>query len=172
MFKKLLMAGAALLLSACSANVRLPSNIPAAPSPAAPPPTAIPPAAIPGADNQRVMPPAREEAPALPLSPAAATLLAQASAQRDQHQFDAAAATLERALRLAPTHPEPWLALASIRLDQQRPEDAEGLARRALSLGGGIRAVRQRAWRLIAQSRQARGDGAGAQEAQARADRS
>jgi tetratricopeptide (TPR) repeat protein len=171
MFKDRLIAGVAvMLLSACSTGIRLPPSSP----PSVPPQTpdsipSLPPA---GAESTRTLPPpTRDEAVALPLSPAAATLLVQASTQRDQRQFDAAAATLERALRLAPTHPEPWLALAAVRLEQQRPEDAEGLARRALSLGGGVRSVRQRAWSLIAQARQARGDMPGAQEARARADR-
>ncbi|HET7687226.1 MAG TPA: tetratricopeptide repeat protein [Candidatus Macondimonas sp.] len=172
MFKGRLIPGVAvMLLSACSAGVRLP---PSSPPPPVPPqvPGPIPTSPPAGAETTRTLPPpARDEALTLPLSPAAATLLAQASTQRDQRQFDAAAATLERALRLAPTHPEPWLALAAVRLEQQRPEDAEGLARRALSLGGGMRAVRQRAWSLIARTRQARGDIRGAQEAQARADR-
>ncbi len=171
MFKNGLITGVALLtLAACSTNVRLP---PSAPLPPAPPqsPAAAPAQPPVGADTTRAAPLARDEMPTLPLSPAAATLLVQASTQRDRRQFDAAAATLERALRLAPTHPEPWLALAAVRLEQQRPEDAEGLARRALSLGGGVRAVRQRAWSLIAQARQARGDIPGAQEARARADR-
>ena len=172
MFKDWLIPGVALmLLSACSAGVRLPPSSPLPPvPPQAPGPIpSLPPA---GAETTRTLPPPkRDETPALPLSPAAATLLAQVSTQREQRQFDAAAATLERALRLAPTHPEPWLALAAVRLEQQRPEDAEGLARRALSLGGGVRAVRQRAWSLIAQARQARGDMPGAQEARARADR-
>ena len=171
MFKNGLITGVALLtLAACSTNIHLP---PSAPLPSIPPqsPASMPAQPPVGANTTRAAPPARDEAPALPLSPAAATLLAQAGTQRNQRQFDAAAATLERALRLAPTHPEPWLALAAIRLDQQRPEDTEGLARRALSLGGGVRAVRQRAWSLIAQARQARGDMPGAQEARARADR-
>lgn len=171
MFKDRLILGFALMaLSACSAGVRLPPSSPPPMPPQAPGPIPAPP---PGAaeTTRTLPPPTRDEALALPLSPVAATLLAQAQTQRNQRQFDAAAATLERALRLAPTHPEPWLALAAIRLDQQRPEDTEGLARRALSLGGAVRAVRQRAWGLIAQARHMRGDIPGAQAARARADR-
>lgn len=168
---RLILGVALVLLSACSAGVRLPPSAPLPPAPL-PAPESIPTRPPAGAETTRTLPPPiRDETPALPLSPAAATLLAQAETQRNQGQLDAAAATLERALRLASTHPEPWLALAAIRLEQQRPEDAEGLARRALSLGGGVRTVRQRAWGLIAQARQARGDTPGAQEARARADR-
>lgn len=168
---RVIAAIALMLLSACSAGVRLPASSPLPPVPP-PAPGSIPTSPPAGAETRRTLPPPkRDETLAQPLSPAAATLLVQASTQREQRQFDAAAATLERALRLAPTHPEPWLTLASVRLEQERPEDAEGLARRALSLGGGVRAVRQRAWLLIAQARQARGDMPGAQEARARADR-
>lgn len=161
---------ALLLLSACSAGVRLPtSETLSSGSSEAPASPQQPPA---GDHPTRTLPPpSRDETPALPLSPAALTLLAQAEVQRQQKQVDAAAATVERALRLAPVHPEPWLVLASIRVEQHRAEDAEGLARRALSLGGGIHAVRQRAWTLIAQARQLRGDAQGAAEARMRAGR-
>ena len=154
-----LVAAAITALTACSAGLRSPpSERPAAPAVSQPEQTPAKPAI-------------REDAPVPPLSPAARALLRQVEAQRQQGQMDAAAATAERALRLAPTHPEPWLSLAAVRLAQQRPEQAEAMARRALSLGGKTRDIRHRAWSVIADARQMQGDSAGAREARDRADR-
>ncbi|HXF08604.1 MAG TPA: tetratricopeptide repeat protein [Candidatus Acidoferrales bacterium] len=161
-----MLAAAIGCLTACSAGLRLPPTAPERPADL--------PAAMPNVERPEATPPKPailEDAPLPPLSPAAQALMRQVEAQRAQGQMDAAAATAERALRLAPTHPEPWLSLAGIRLAQQRAEQAEAMARRALSLGGKTRAIRYRAWSVIAEARQMQGDSAGAREARDRADR-
>ncbi|MDE1463180.1 tetratricopeptide repeat protein [Spartinivicinus poritis] len=67
-------------------------------------------------------------------NPAARRLIDRALEQRASGDLEAAAATLERALRVAPNDPEVYYELASIRLSQQNYAQAEQLARRGLSL--------------------------------------
>ncbi|WP_163835788.1 tetratricopeptide repeat protein [Spartinivicinus ruber] len=67
-------------------------------------------------------------------NPAARRLIDRALEQRATGDLEAAAATLERALRVAPNDPEVYYELASIRLNQQNYAQAEQLARRGLSL--------------------------------------
>ena len=70
--------------------------------------------------------------PAVPSTPSSALLtdVDQAIAAGD---LERAAAVAERALRIAPRDPQLWYRLASIRARQERNEEAEGFARRALS---------------------------------------
>ncbi|NCU01524.1 tetratricopeptide repeat protein [Candidatus Macondimonas diazotrophica] len=168
MMYRLMLGILLLVLTACSSTGgRLPT-----PLPPVPPPEPVPaPAPSPPVEPSTPRPPEREDVPMAPLSPSARTLLTQAEAQRERGDLNAATATVERALRLAPAHPQPWLALADIQLTQQRPAEAEAMARRALSLGGATRTVRRQAWTLIARARQMRGDSQGARDAQERADR-
>lgn len=161
-----LLAAALSVLTACSAGLRVP---PASPGRSAEAPATVPDAGRP--ESTRPSPAVREDVPLPPLSPAAQALLRQVESQQAQGQLDVAAATAERALRLAPAHPEPWLRLAGVRLAQQRGAEAEAMARRALSLGGKTRAIRHRAWTMVAEARQMQGDSAGAREARNRADR-
>ena len=75
-----------------------------------------------------------------------------------------AAATLERALRIEPRNPRLWQELARVRLKQGEYAQAESTAQRSNSWAGNDNALRAENWRLIAQSREARGDSAGARE--------
>ncbi len=97
-------------------------------------------------------------------------LLQTADLQRAEGQLAAAAASLERALRIEPQNPWTWYRLASVRLDQGRLDQAEQLARRCHSLAGSDNGVRARAWRLIAMIHERRGDAVGAREANQRAE--
>ena len=82
------------------------------------------------------------EAPTLgSVHPAAAQFLADARNWRKLGDDARAAASLERAIRLDPRHPEPWLALARLRLDGGDVNQAENLALKARSL-----APRDSAW--------------------------
>ena len=143
---RFLAALAALLLAGCAAVAPSP-----APSPA-PAPTAPPPAA-------------RTE------NPAVAGLLDAARADVASGRLVNAAASLERALRIEPRNPRLWAELARVRFKQGDYAQAESTARRSNSWAGSDSALRAENWRLIAQSRQARGDGEGARTALEQAER-
>ena len=76
-----------------------------------------------------------------------------------------AAATLERALRIEPRNPRLWQELARVRLMQGEYAQAESVAARSNSWAGSDNTLRVENWRLIAQSREARGDAQGARTA-------
>jgi len=61
-------------------------------------------------------------------------LLAQASTQETQAQWERAAALLERALRIEPRNARLWYRLARVRWQQGRFGMAENLARKSLAL--------------------------------------
>jgi Tfp pilus assembly protein PilF len=84
-------------------------------------------------------------------------------------ELDKAAASLERALRIEPKNASIWYDLAQIRLHQHQYQQAESLAVKSNSLAGSNNALRTRNWRLIAVSRRAMGNNAGADEAEAQA---
>jgi len=95
-------------------------------------------------------------------------LAAQAAADREAGRVTTAAAALERALRIEPRNPRLWLELARVRQAQGDPAQAEGLATRALSLAGNDNSLRAAGWKVIGEARRARGDEAGAVEADQR----
>jgi Tfp pilus assembly protein PilF len=76
-----------------------------------------------------------------------------------------AAASLERALRIEPRNPRLWQELSRVRLKQGEYAQAESVAARSNSWAGSDNTLRAENWRLIAESREARGDAAGAQKA-------
>ena len=102
-------------------------------------------------------------------SPAVVALLGQAENQANSGDLEAAAASLERAIRIEPRNPLLWYHLATVRLAQQEAGLAEQLAVKSNSLAAGNRLQQSRNWRLIARARQVLGDGAGARAAERRA---
>ena len=82
-----------------------------------------------------------------------------------------AAASMERAIRLAPRNPRLWQELARLRLNQRDYVQAENVAMRSNTLSRGDYAIRAENWNIIAQAREARGDTAGARSARALAKR-
>jgi Tfp pilus assembly protein PilF len=82
-----------------------------------------------------------------------------------------AAAALERALRIEPRNPRLWQELARVRLQQRQFAQAESVAARSNSWAGSDNALRAENWRLIGQSREARGDTEGARAALQAADK-
>jgi tetratricopeptide (TPR) repeat protein len=76
-----------------------------------------------------------------------------------------AAASLERALRIEPRNPRLWQELARVRLKQGQYAQAESVAARSNSWAGDDKALRAENWRLIAETRRARGDAEGAEAA-------
>jgi tetratricopeptide (TPR) repeat protein len=97
-------------------------------------------------------------------------LVTQARTDSSEAKYTAAAAGIERALRIEPRNPRLWQELAQVRLAQGDPEQAEGLAKRANTLAGGDRHLQAASWRLISAARSARGDSDGAGAAARRAE--
>jgi len=96
---------------------------------------------------------------------AVASLLDRARSDTEAGQLASAAASLERAIRIEPRNPRLWHELARLRLKQGDFAQAESVAARSNSWAGGDNALRAENWRLIARSREARGDAAGARAA-------
>jgi Flp pilus assembly protein TadD len=96
---------------------------------------------------------------------AVAGLMETARADAASGNLANAAASLERALRIEPRNPRLWHELARVRLKQGQFAQAENVAARSNSWAGEDRALRAENWRLIAESRKARGDSEGAQKA-------
>lgn len=105
------------------------------------------------------------QAPPQGVNPAVYKLMQQAEAQHSAGQLDQAAASVERAMRIAPKNGELVRALGQIRLEQHQPYQAEALGLRANSLSVGDDAAMARNWELIAAARKARGDTQGAKAA-------
>ncbi len=115
--------------------------------------------------------PAPLPAPARTENLAIAGLLDGARADSAAGRLANAAASLERALRIEPRNPRLWQELARLRLKQGDYAQAESTAARSNSWAGSDNALRAENWRLIAQSRDARGDAEGARAALEAAER-
>ena len=149
---RLLFLVAALLAGCATAPPQAPSPLPPAPvESAAPAPSAA--AAAPAAN------------------PAIERLMASARADEAASRLGSAEATLERALRIAPRDARLWQQLARIRLQQGEYQQAESLAARSNTWAGADNVLRAENWSLIAQARDARGDGEGARAALQNAER-
>ncbi|MGD2112276.1 MAG: hypothetical protein PVI50_02740 [Gammaproteobacteria bacterium] len=101
--------------------------------------------------------------------PAVVALLEHAEQQANGGDLEAAAVTLERAIRIDSRNPVLWHHLASVRLAEGEPAQAEQLAVKSNSLAAGNRALQSRNWELIAQARRSQGDIEGARSAERRA---
>lgn len=138
-------------------------------------PTRLPPVAEPGvADRESGVPaespPGQVAVPPAAVdrhapSPAVVALLQGAESQANAGQLDAAAASIERALRIEPANPLLWYHLASVRLEQGDPSQAEQLAVKSNRLAVGNRVQQSRNWQLIARARAMRNDLPGAEQA-------
>jgi predicted Zn-dependent protease len=96
-------------------------------------------------------------------------LLDTAERQANSGDLEAAAASLERAIRIDPRNPVLWYHLATVRLSQGDSQAAEQLAAKSNSLAAGNTAQQRRNWQLIARARRAQRDEAGAAAADRRA---
>lgn len=85
---------------------------------------------------------------------AVVALLDNAGQQTRSGDLDAAAAALERALRLEPRNPEVWSRLAGIRLQQSQFDQAVNLASKSNTLAGNNPTLVARNNRIIAQAKQ------------------
>lgn len=99
-------------------------------------------------------------------NPAVRDLWAQAEQARRAGDYDNAALTLERILRIAPDDAVIWSRLAEIRLQQGNSSQAENLAAKsnAMSLDNPLLSYRN--WLIIARARKLAGNDVGAQEAE------
>ncbi len=102
---------------------------------------------------------------------AVVALLQKSQRQSSAGQWDAASASLERALRIEPRNPALWQKLARVRLEQGDYPQAENLAAKSNSLAGSDNRLRAENWRIIGGARSKRGDQAGAKAAYERAER-
>ncbi len=125
---------------------------------------AAPPPPPPPVVKYTAPPPAAPELPA-----AASSLAAQAEKQRERGDYVAAAATLERAIRIQPREAYLWNRLARVRLDQNNYDQAGSLAQKSNTLSKDQDQIKQDNWGMIAATRRAAGDQSGAQEAEAKA---
>jgi len=87
----------------------------------------------------------------VPTPNASSVLLVQSRTARDAGDFGAAAASIERALRIEPNSAALWLEYAELRLAEGDTEQAATLARKAASLAGEDQSIRNAAERLLAQ---------------------
>jgi tetratricopeptide (TPR) repeat protein len=128
----------------------------------------------PGEPSGTAQPPPPQRAPPsrprqFHLCPAASALVAQAHRQSLGGDFEPAAATLERALRIEPDNPLLWIELGRVRLGENNGAQADAMGRKALNLGTGDPAAQASAWHLIADSLRARGRTTDAYDAERRA---
>lgn len=120
-----------------------------------------------------------EPAPAIPefkpaqsstqQSPAVSALITAANQSSKSGNLEAAAATLERAIRIEPRNAELLYQLAVLRLKQSKPVLAEDLAKKAELLAGKDNMLKKNSWLLIAHSKEMQGDKAGAEAAKQKA---
>lgn len=83
--------------------------------------------------------------------------------------YGQAASSLEQALRIEPSNGSTWHDLGGVRMRQKQYDQAISMAQKSIGLAGGNDSLKARNWRLIAAALRAKGDSAGAQEAQAKA---
>ena len=139
---------ALLMLAGCAAPEQKPEPTPDASPPVAPAP-----------------------APQQKETTAVAGLMESARSETAAGNLASAAASLERALRIEPRNPRLWQELARVRLKQGQHAQAESVAARSNSWAGEDRSLRAENWRIIAESRRARGDAEGAKAALEQANR-
>jgi len=106
---------------------------------------------------------------ASPLGSAVVALLDQAEDYHRAGAIDNEAATIERALRIAPKNAHLWSRLAAVRLAQDRPEQAEQLALKSNALAPEDSLLQARNWHLVAQARWSVNDSSGARAAEQKA---
>jgi tetratricopeptide (TPR) repeat protein len=99
------------------------------------------------------------------IPPAVLSLLEQADQLRTAGDLAGASARLERAQRIAPTEPEVYFQLSSVRLEQGSLEDAVNIATQGVDLAGTDQAMKRDLYTVIARSKDALGDTAGAADA-------
>ncbi len=103
------------------------------------------------------------------LSPAAMSLVREAESLLAQGNAPAAIARLERAQRIAPRSAEVYFKLSEAYVASDQLGTAEQFTLKGLSLAGSDTRMQRAGWLLLADIRRARGNVAGADQAEARA---
>lgn len=103
------------------------------------------------------------------LSPAAISLIREADSLLAQGDTPAAIARLERAQRIAPRSAEVYFKLSEAYVASNQLGTAEQFTLKGLSLAGSNSRLQRAGWLLLADIRRARGNVAGADQAEARA---
>jgi len=98
-------------------------------------------------------------------SPAVLALLENARHDAASGRREAAAATIERALRLEPKNALLWHRLASLKLQQGHREQALNLARKSNTLAAGNQSLQVANWQVIARVKEQAGDKEGLRQA-------
>lgn len=114
-------------------------------------------------------PPAQVATVRRPVSPAVRRLMRTAAEKRRAGDYEAAQASLERALRIEPRNPRLWNRLAHLYAAQGEYARVESLAAKSNALAGNDPVLQADNWSLIARAREAMGDSRGAAEARRRA---
>ena len=92
------------------------------------------------------------------MSPVVKSLLADARVQRNLENWDAAADSLERALRIEPRNATLWSRLAEVRYDQKAWAKAIQLAAKSNTLAKSNENLRRQNWILMASAHEASGN--------------
>ncbi len=98
-----------------------------------------------------------------PASPVVMKLMVSANTQKSNGDLDAAANSLERALRIEPRNALLWSRLAEVRYAQQDWLQSVQLAAKSNTLAGGSTTLRRQNWYLMANAYDSIGDLASAQ---------
>ena len=167
--KRRKLTGLAVLLVAALAACAGPPPVRQEPATPAPPNTQGSPAEV----QKQVREPARRDSAGVqvhPLqNPAVKALLADAAKAESRSDFDAAASSLDRAMRIQPKDPEVLQAMAEIQLHKQDYQQALSFATRSYDDGARVGEICSRNWRTISVARGHLGDDSGAAQAELRA---
>lgn len=125
-----------------------------------------------------VLPPApapttpEEQVARTPVSGSSAVVALADSARTDTAagNYAAAAAALERALRIEPRNPRLWHELAQLKLKQGDASQAANMAARSNTWAGADKTLRAANWRIIGEAKRSLGDDAAANAAFDKAD--
>ncbi len=104
-----------------------------------------------------------------PQSPAVGSLVIAANENTQSGNYDSAAASIERAIRIEPRNAALYYKLALLRLNQSKPRLAEDIARKAALLAADDNNLKKHSWLLIANARELQSNFVGAQKAKAEA---
>jgi len=102
-------------------------------------------------------------------NPAVKALLAEAAKAEEHGDYDAAAGSLERAMRIQPRDPEVLQSMAEIQLHKKDYQQALNFATRSYDEGARVGEICSRNWRTISVARGHLGDSGGASQAELRA---